>query len=74
MVVFMMAVQNRIKMINLIEKIERNRKYADEMHVKNVSILMKSRNKNKATKRSNQSFGELKEEKICQKKQKVIAQ
>lgn len=51
MVVFMITVQNRIRMINLIEKIERNRKYADEMHVKNVSVLMKTDHKNKTIKK-----------------------
>ena len=35
----MMRVDNRIRMIQLIEKIERNRKLADEMHVSNRSIL-----------------------------------
>lgn len=35
----MMSVDNRIRMIQLIEKIERNRKLADEMHVSNRSIL-----------------------------------
>lgn len=35
----MMSVNNRIRMIQLIEKIERNRKLADEMHVSNRSIL-----------------------------------
>ena len=34
-----MSVDNRIRMIRLIEKIERNRKLADEMHVKDVSVL-----------------------------------
>ena len=32
-------VNNRIRMIQLIEKIERNRKFANEMHVKDVSVL-----------------------------------
>lgn len=35
----MMSVDNRLRMIRLIEKIERNRKLADEMHVSNRSIL-----------------------------------
>lgn len=35
----MMSVNNRIRMIQLIEKIERNRKLADEMYVSNRSIL-----------------------------------
>lgn len=35
----MMSVDNRIRMIQLIEKIERNRKLADEMHVSNRLIL-----------------------------------
>ena len=34
-----MSVDNRIRMIQLIEKIERNRKLADEMHVRNTSVL-----------------------------------
>lgn len=43
----MMSVNNRIRMIQLIEKIERNRKLADEMHVKNVSEFKKQSNANK---------------------------
>ena len=35
----MMSVDNRLRMIRLIEKIERNGKLADEMHVSNRSIL-----------------------------------
>ena len=35
----MMSVDNRLRMIRLIEKIERNRKLADKMHVSNRSIL-----------------------------------
>ena len=35
----MKTVDNRLRMIRLIEKIERNRKLADEMHVSNNSIL-----------------------------------
>lgn len=35
----MMDVNNRIRMIQLIEKIERNCKFANEMHVSNRSIL-----------------------------------
>lgn len=33
----MKTVDNRLRMIRLIEKIERNRKLADQMHVKDVS-------------------------------------
>lgn len=43
----MMDVNNRIRMIQLIEKIERNRKFADEMHVKDVSEFKKQSNANK---------------------------
>ena len=43
----MMSVDNRLRMIRLIEKIERNRKLADEMHVKNVSEFKKKSNTNK---------------------------
>lgn len=43
----MMSVNNRIRMIQLIEKIERNRKLADKMHVKNVSEFKKKSNANK---------------------------
>lgn len=43
----MMSVDNRIRMIQLIEKIERNRKLVDEMHVKNVSEFKKKSNANK---------------------------
>jgi len=39
LVLLMMSVDNRIRMIQLIEKIERNRKLADEMHVSNRLIL-----------------------------------
>ena len=39
MVLVIMDVNNRIRMIQLIEKIERNRKLADKMHVSNRSIL-----------------------------------
>ena len=42
-----MDVNNRIRMIQLIEKIERNRKLADEMHVKDVSEFKKQSNTNK---------------------------
>ena len=35
----MKTVDNRLRMIRLIEKIERNRKLADQMHVSNTSIL-----------------------------------
>lgn len=43
----MKTVDNRLRMIRLIEKIERNRKLADEMHVKDVSQLKKQSNANK---------------------------
>lgn len=43
----MMSVNNRIRMVQLIEKIERNRKLADEMHVKNVSEFKKQSNTDK---------------------------
>lgn len=43
----MMSVDNRLRMIRLIEKIERNRKLADEMHVKNVSEFKKQSKTNK---------------------------
>lgn len=43
----MMDVNNRIRMIQLIEKIERNRKLANEMHVKDVSEFKKQSNANK---------------------------
>ena len=43
----MMSVDNRLRMIRLIEKIERNRKLADEIHVKNVSEFKKQSNTNK---------------------------
>lgn len=39
----MKTVHNRICMIRLIEKIERNQKFADGMHVKVVSELKKHR-------------------------------
>lgn len=42
----MKTVDNRLRMIRLIEKIERNRKLADEMHVKNVSEFKKQSNTN----------------------------
>lgn len=43
----MKTVDNRLRMIRLIEKIERNRKLADQMHVKDVSELKKQSNANK---------------------------
>lgn len=43
----MKTVDNRLRMIRLIEKIERNRKFADEMHVKDVSQFKKHSNANK---------------------------
>lgn len=43
----MMDVNNRIRMIQLIEKIERNRKLANEMHVKDVFEFKKQSNANK---------------------------
>lgn len=43
----MKTVDNRLRMIRLIEKIERNKKLADEMHVKDVSQFKKQSNANK---------------------------
>lgn len=48
----MKTVDNRLRMIRLIEKIERNRKFADQMHVKDVSefksrVMLISRRKRK---------------------------
>ena len=43
----MMSVDNRLRMIRLIETIDRNRKLADEMHVKNVSEFKKQSNTDK---------------------------
>ena len=43
----MKTVDNRLRMIRLIEKIERNRKFADQMHVKDVSEFKKQSNANK---------------------------
>ena len=43
----MKTVDNRLRMIRLIEKIERNRKLANEMHVKDVSQFKKESNANK---------------------------
>lgn len=37
----MKTVDNRLRMIRLIEKIERNRKFADQMHVKDVPEFKK---------------------------------
>lgn len=38
----MMSVDNRLRMIRLIEKIERNRKLADEMHVSGTMSRFKT--------------------------------
>ena len=43
----MKTVDNRLRMIRLIEKIERNRKLAEDMHVKDVSEFKKQSNANK---------------------------
>lgn len=43
----MNTVDNRLRMIRLIEKLERNRKLADQMHVKYVSEFKKQSNANK---------------------------
>ena len=43
----MKTVDNRLRMIRLIEKIERNRKLADQMHVKDVSKFKEHSNANK---------------------------
>ena len=43
----MKTVDNRLRMIRLIEKIERNRKLADEMHVKDVSKFKEQSNADK---------------------------
>lgn len=43
----MKTVDNRLRMIRLIEKIERNRKLAEEIHVKDVSKFNKQSNANK---------------------------
>lgn len=47
LVLVMKTVDNRLRMIRLIEKIERNRKLADQMHVKDVSEFKKQSNANK---------------------------
>lgn len=46
-----MTVQNRIRIINLIDKIERNRKFANEIHVTNISVLKSDNLKHKGTER-----------------------
>ena len=43
----MKTVDNRLRMIRLIEKIERNRKFVDQMHVKDVSKFKEQSNANK---------------------------
>lgn len=47
LVLVMKTVDNRLRMIRLIEKIERNRKLADQMHVKDVSKFKEQSNANK---------------------------
>ena len=48
----MKTVDNRLRMIRLIEKIERNRKLADQMHVKDVSEFKKQSNGTTSRKRT----------------------
>lgn len=47
LVLVMKTVDNHLRMIRLIEKIERNRKLADQMHVKDVSKFKEQSNANK---------------------------